>query len=145
MLLGGSFANLQISIIRFLYCRLGRTSHFQRTSIRIILSNAHPAHKLLNYLTLISLSARGHFVVYTDLYEKGPSVGVSTGVLVGFNDKMKFGQHLLSHLTPEWRKQYVDYEVSLIYTPQDWLKNGSIGAEKDVVQYGRKRFSSYGR
>ena len=23
---------------------------------------------------------------------------------------MKFASHLTSHLTPEWRKQYIDYE-----------------------------------
>lgn len=24
---------------------------------------------------------------------------------------MKFAEHLLAHITPEWRKQYISYEV----------------------------------
>lgn len=25
---------------------------------------------------------------------------------------MKFAEHLAAHITPEWRKQYIQYEVS---------------------------------
>lgn len=25
--------------------------------------------------------------------------------------KMKFAEHLSAHITPEWRKQYISYEV----------------------------------
>jgi SPX domain protein involved in polyphosphate accumulation len=25
---------------------------------------------------------------------------------------MKFAEHLTAHITPEWRKQYINYEVS---------------------------------
>lgn len=25
---------------------------------------------------------------------------------------MKFAEHLSAHITPEWRKQYINYEVS---------------------------------
>lgn len=27
---------------------------------------------------------------------------------------MKFAEHLTAHITPEWRKQYINYEVSLV-------------------------------
>lgn len=27
--------------------------------------------------------------------------------------KMKFAEHLSAHITPEWRKQYINYEVSV--------------------------------
>lgn len=26
---------------------------------------------------------------------------------------MKFAEHLSAHITPEWRKQYINYEVSI--------------------------------
>lgn len=26
---------------------------------------------------------------------------------------MKFAEHLIAHITPEWRKQYIHYEVTL--------------------------------
>lgn len=26
---------------------------------------------------------------------------------------MKFTEHLSAHITPEWRKQYINYEVSI--------------------------------
>lgn len=26
---------------------------------------------------------------------------------------MKFAEHLSAHITPEWRKQYINYEVNL--------------------------------
>ncbi len=29
------------------------------------------------------------------------------------SNKMKFAEHLGAHITPEWRKQYIQYEVSL--------------------------------
>lgn len=28
---------------------------------------------------------------------------------------MKFAEHLSAHVTPEWKKQYLNYEVSLVY------------------------------
>ena len=28
---------------------------------------------------------------------------------------MKFAQHLSAHITPEWRKQYINYEVLSIF------------------------------
>lgn len=27
---------------------------------------------------------------------------------------MKFAEHLTAHITPEWRKQYINYEVSAL-------------------------------
>lgn len=27
---------------------------------------------------------------------------------------MKFAEHLTAHITPEWRKQYINYEVRYI-------------------------------
>lgn len=27
---------------------------------------------------------------------------------------MKFAEHLSAHITPEWRKQYINYEVSFV-------------------------------
>lgn len=27
------------------------------------------------------------------------------------SDSMKFAEHLSAHITPEWRKQYIQYEV----------------------------------
>ncbi|CDQ65550.1 unnamed protein product [Oncorhynchus mykiss] len=34
---------------------------------------------------------------------------------------MKFAEHLSSHITPEWRKQYLQYEAfkSMLYAAQD--------------------------
>ena len=34
---------------------------------------------------------------------------------------MKFAEHLSAHITPEWRKQYITYEVS--HQPSKWLHN----------------------
>jgi len=28
---------------------------------------------------------------------------------------MKFAEHLSAHITPEWRKQYISYEVLILY------------------------------
>lgn len=27
---------------------------------------------------------------------------------------MKFAEHLQAHITPEWRKQYINYEVRIV-------------------------------
>ncbi|CDQ88594.1 unnamed protein product [Oncorhynchus mykiss] len=34
---------------------------------------------------------------------------------------MKFAEHLSSHITPEWRKQYLQYEAfkDMLYAAQD--------------------------
>ncbi|GCB68587.1 hypothetical protein scyTo_0008249 [Scyliorhinus torazame] len=34
---------------------------------------------------------------------------------------MKFAEHLSAHITPEWRKQYIQYEAfkEMLYTAQD--------------------------
>ena len=34
---------------------------------------------------------------------------------VGTSVKMKFSEHLGTHLTPEWRSQYVQYDVSTCF------------------------------
>lgn len=39
----------------------------------------------------------------------GPCVGVR--FRIENNNKMKFAEHLAAHITPEWRKQYISYEV----------------------------------
>ena len=45
---------------------------------------------------------------------------------------MKFGQHLSSHLTPEWRKQYVNYEV-ICCQPGLLSKNGILQGLKKIL------------
>lgn len=32
---------------------------------------------------------------------------------------MKFAEHLGAHITPEWRKQYIQYEVSQLTSNED--------------------------
>jgi len=34
-------------------------------------------------------------------------------------DKMKFSEHLAAHVTPEWHKQYITYEVSALVNYHD--------------------------
>lgn len=38
---------------------------------------------------------------------------------------MKFAEHLTAHITPEWRKQYINYEVCLFFINKKILKNFS--------------------
>ena len=44
---------------------------------------------------------------------------------------MKFAEHLSAHITPEWRKQYIQYEVSWAIM-QDSLKTG-CGNQKEAA------------
>lgn len=37
---------------------------------------------------------------------------VPLGPALATRPKMKFAEHLQAHITPEWRKQYINYEVS---------------------------------
>jgi len=39
---------------------------------------------------------------------------------------MKFGANLQAHLTPEWRSQYIDYEVYTVYIFSCSINQGSI-------------------
>lgn len=36
---------------------------------------------------------------------------------------MKFAEHLSAHITPEWRKQYINYEVSMNFIIYITLNN----------------------
>lgn len=39
---------------------------------------------------------------------------------------MKFAEHLSAHITPEWRKQYIQYEVSFSVFYDDFLNFFSV-------------------
>lgn len=41
---------------------------------------------------------------------------------------MKFAEHLSAHITPEWRKQYISYEVRIFqeFVSCNFGSNGSI-------------------
>lgn len=34
---------------------------------------------------------------------------------------MKFGEHISAHITPEWRKQYIQYEVADHVVVYKWI------------------------
>uniref|UniRef100_A0A8C7M2M7 Xenotropic and polytropic retrovirus receptor 1a n=1 Tax=Oncorhynchus kisutch TaxID=8019 RepID=A0A8C7M2M7_ONCKI len=53
---------------------------------------------------------------------------------------MKFAEHLSSHITPEWRKQYLQYEAfkSMLYAAQDQAPSIEVTDEDTVKRYYAK-------
>ncbi|XP_043985295.1 xenotropic and polytropic retrovirus receptor 1a [Gambusia affinis] len=53
---------------------------------------------------------------------------------------MKFAEHLSSHITPEWRKQYLRYEAlkEMLYSAQDQAPSIEVADEDTVKRYYAK-------
>ncbi|XP_037554246.1 xenotropic and polytropic retrovirus receptor 1a [Nematolebias whitei] len=53
---------------------------------------------------------------------------------------MKFAEHLASHITPEWRKQYLQYEAfkDMLYAAQDQAPSMEVTDEDTVKRYYAK-------
>uniref|UniRef100_A0A673X425 Xenotropic and polytropic retrovirus receptor 1a n=1 Tax=Salmo trutta TaxID=8032 RepID=A0A673X425_SALTR len=53
---------------------------------------------------------------------------------------MKFAEHLSSHITPEWRKQYLQYEAfkNMLYAAQDQAPSIEVTDEDTVKRYYAK-------
>uniref|UniRef100_A0A3Q3RQ85 Xenotropic and polytropic retrovirus receptor 1a n=1 Tax=Mastacembelus armatus TaxID=205130 RepID=A0A3Q3RQ85_9TELE len=53
---------------------------------------------------------------------------------------MKFAEHLSSHITPEWRKQYLQYEAfkDMLYAAQDQAPSVEVTDEDTVKRYYAK-------
>ncbi|XP_056133707.1 xenotropic and polytropic retrovirus receptor 1a isoform X1 [Lampris incognitus] len=53
---------------------------------------------------------------------------------------MKFAEHLASHITPEWRKQYLQYEAfkDMLYAAQDQAPSIEVTDEDTVKRYYAK-------
>uniref|UniRef100_H0VJE3 Solute carrier family 53 member 1 n=1 Tax=Cavia porcellus TaxID=10141 RepID=H0VJE3_CAVPO len=53
---------------------------------------------------------------------------------------MKFAEHLSAHITPEWRKQYIQYEAfkDMLYSAQDQAPSGEVTDEDTVKRYFAK-------
>nr|XP_061790583.1 solute carrier family 53 member 1-like isoform X2 [Nerophis lumbriciformis] len=53
---------------------------------------------------------------------------------------MKFAEHLSSHITPEWRKQYLQYEAfkDMLYAAQDQAPSTEVTDEDTVKRYYAK-------
>uniref|UniRef100_A0AAQ5ZQ60 SPX domain-containing protein n=1 Tax=Amphiprion ocellaris TaxID=80972 RepID=A0AAQ5ZQ60_AMPOC len=53
---------------------------------------------------------------------------------------MKFAEHLSSHITPEWRKQYLQYEAfkDMLYAAQDQAPSIEVTDEDTVKRYYAK-------
>uniref|UniRef100_A0A4W3GYV0 Xenotropic and polytropic retrovirus receptor 1b n=1 Tax=Callorhinchus milii TaxID=7868 RepID=A0A4W3GYV0_CALMI len=53
---------------------------------------------------------------------------------------MKFAEHLSAHITPEWRKQYIQYEAfkDMLYTAQDQAPSLEVTDEDTVKRYYAK-------
>ncbi|XP_003974240.1 xenotropic and polytropic retrovirus receptor 1a [Takifugu rubripes] len=53
---------------------------------------------------------------------------------------MKFAEHLSSHITPEWRKQYLQYEAfkEMLYAAQDQAPSAEVADEDTVKRYFAK-------
>ncbi|XP_037326591.1 xenotropic and polytropic retrovirus receptor 1a [Pungitius pungitius] len=53
---------------------------------------------------------------------------------------MKFAEHLSSHITPEWRKQYLQYEAfkDMLYAAQDQAPSMEVTDEDTVKRYYAK-------
>lgn len=69
-------------------------------------------------------------------------------IIPGKERGMRFAQHLSSHLTPEWRKHYIDYEVIRIRKKTLCMARGYVGYavpcaflcpgfKKESLPYGR--------
>ena len=59
--------------------------------------------------------------------------------------KMKFGEHLASHITPEWRTQYIDYEQmkSMLYSALEQAPLAEVGEEEVLTIYFEKCEESF--
>ncbi|KHJ83093.1 SPX domain protein, partial [Oesophagostomum dentatum] len=57
--------------------------------------------------------------------------------------QMKFGEQLASHLTPEWRKQYIDYEAlkNLLYDNMLEVPSEEDRREEHIAQMDEKFFN----
>lgn len=53
---------------------------------------------------------------------------------------MKFAEHLSAHITPEWRKQYIQYEAfkEMLYAAQDQAPSIEVTDEDNVKRYFAK-------
>ncbi|XP_060686061.1 solute carrier family 53 member 1-like [Hemiscyllium ocellatum] len=53
---------------------------------------------------------------------------------------MKFAEHLSAHITPEWRKQYIQYEAfkEMLYTAQDQAPSLEVTDQDTVKRYFAK-------
>ncbi|CAO2637296.1 Xenotropic and polytropic retrovirus receptor 1 homolog [Lemmus lemmus] len=53
---------------------------------------------------------------------------------------MKFAEHLSAHITPEWRKQYIQYEAfkDMLYSAQDQAPSVEVTDEDTVKRYFAK-------
>ncbi|KAM9325605.1 solute carrier family 53 member 1 [Gastrophryne carolinensis] len=53
---------------------------------------------------------------------------------------MKFAEHLSAHITPEWRKQYIQYEAfkEMLYAAQDQAPSVEVTDEDNVKRYYAK-------
>ncbi|KAM8999875.1 solute carrier family 53 member 1 isoform 1-T1 [Sarcophilus harrisii] len=53
---------------------------------------------------------------------------------------MKFAEHLSAHITPEWRKQYIQYEAfkDMLYSAQDQAPSMEVTDEDTVKRYFAK-------
>lgn len=53
---------------------------------------------------------------------------------------MKFTEHLSAHITPEWRKQYIQYEAfkEMLYAAQDQAPSNEVTDEDTVKRYYAK-------
>ncbi|KAM4802747.1 solute carrier family 53 member 1-like [Urocitellus parryii] len=53
---------------------------------------------------------------------------------------MKFAEHLSAHITPEWRKQYIQYEAfkEMLYSAQDQAPSVEVTDEDTVKRYFAK-------
>ncbi|XP_074078274.1 solute carrier family 53 member 1 isoform X1 [Macrotis lagotis] len=53
---------------------------------------------------------------------------------------MKFAEHLSAHITPEWRKQYIQYEAfkEMLYSAQDQAPSMEVTDEDTVKRYFAK-------
>ncbi|XP_048108483.1 xenotropic and polytropic retrovirus receptor 1a isoform X2 [Alosa alosa] len=53
---------------------------------------------------------------------------------------MKFGEHISAHITPEWRKQYIQYEAfkEMLYAAQDQAPSIEVTDEDTVKRYYAK-------
>uniref|UniRef100_A0A8C4S4D5 Xenotropic and polytropic retrovirus receptor 1b n=1 Tax=Erpetoichthys calabaricus TaxID=27687 RepID=A0A8C4S4D5_ERPCA len=53
---------------------------------------------------------------------------------------MKFAEHLSAHITPEWRKQYIQYEAfkEMLYAAQDQAPSTEVTDEDTVKRYYAK-------
>ncbi|VDM69696.1 unnamed protein product, partial [Strongylus vulgaris] len=70
--------------------------------------------------------------------KQGPLIDLGSG-----DGRMKFGEQLASHLTPEWRKQYIDYEAlkNLLYDNMLEVPSEEDRREEHIAQMDEKFFN----